>query len=171
MPRTDYVTSFRPRAARPILEVSGKVDAELKGLASNLVAAGVSAAGSHKDDQYQGVLREHLAAALKDNAACRLKVLEDLKDTFLKPEPTPAPASPNKPQAIDSIKPPAIDFMSCDQLWYARNEIYARNGYCFKTPRAQAAFGKGCFPPYGELQGSDKDRVSEIQMWEKRKGC
>ena len=25
---------------------------------------------------------------------------------------------------------------SCDRLWYERNKIYARNGYCFQTARA-----------------------------------
>jgi len=61
--------------------------------------------------------------------------------------------------------------MSCSELWYARNKIYARNGYCFKTPRAISVFGEGCFPPYGRLNGWEKDRVDEIQMWEARKGC
>lgn len=61
--------------------------------------------------------------------------------------------------------------MSCDELWYARNSIYARNGYCFKTARARSVFGPGCFPPYGQLRGRDRARVSEIQMWEGRYGC
>ena len=61
--------------------------------------------------------------------------------------------------------------MSCDQLWYARNAIYARNGYCFQTPRAQAVFGRGCFPPYGRLGGWEQERVQELQMWERRRGC
>jgi hypothetical protein len=61
--------------------------------------------------------------------------------------------------------------MSCQQLWYARNAIYARNGYCFTTEQAQAVFGAGCFPPYGRLGGREKDRVNEIQSWERRKGC
>jgi len=61
--------------------------------------------------------------------------------------------------------------MSCSELWYARNKIYARNGYCFKTARARAEFGPGCFPPYGELRGWEKRHVGEIQMWESRRGC
>lgn len=61
--------------------------------------------------------------------------------------------------------------MSCDDLWRARNEIYARNGYCFKTPRAVSAFGKGCFPPYGRLGGEDKARAEELQRQEKQQGC
>jgi hypothetical protein len=61
--------------------------------------------------------------------------------------------------------------MSCDELWQARNEIYARRGYCFKTERARAVFGPGCFPPYGELHGWEHQRVNDLQMWEHRKGC
>jgi hypothetical protein len=61
--------------------------------------------------------------------------------------------------------------MSCRQLWHARNAIYARNGYCFETARARAVFGRGCFPPYGELRGWERNRVGEIKMWERRKGC
>jgi len=72
-----------------------------------------------------------------------------------------------------AIPAPAQDLsdMSCYELWYQRNKIYARNGYCFKTARARAEFGAGCFPPYGELRGWEKRRVSEIQMWESRNGC
>lgn len=81
-----------------------------------------------------------------------------LAGMFLSTAPTPAKA-----------QDPAD--MSCDELWYARNRIYARAGYCFKTARARAEFGRGCFPPYGELHGWERRRVNEIQMWERRNGC
>ena len=61
--------------------------------------------------------------------------------------------------------------MSCDQLWYARNAIYAAKGYCFETDRAIAVFGPGCFPPYGRLSSGEKRRVAEIKKWERRRGC
>jgi hypothetical protein len=61
--------------------------------------------------------------------------------------------------------------MSCGELWYARNAIYARRGYCFNTARGRAVFGAGCFPPYGQLSGWEASRVNELQMWERRKGC
>jgi hypothetical protein len=61
--------------------------------------------------------------------------------------------------------------MSCDQLWYARNSIYSDAGYCFKTARGIAAFGRGCFPPYGQLSGGAQARVGAIQTWEGRRGC
>jgi YARHG domain len=60
---------------------------------------------------------------------------------------------------------------SCNALWHERNAIYARNGYCFETARARAVFGPGCFPPYGELSGWDKERVNELQTLERRNGC
>jgi YARHG domain len=50
--------------------------------------------------------------------------------------------------------------MSCNALLTERNSIYACNGYCFKTERARAVFGPGCFPPYGKLSG-----------WEQSRGC
>jgi len=62
-------------------------------------------------------------------------------------------------------------YLSCGELWRARNAIYARNGYCFKTPDAIAVFGEGCFPPYKRLSGWEKNRVNQLQMWERRKGC
>ena len=61
--------------------------------------------------------------------------------------------------------------MSCDQLWYERNAIYAAKGYCFKTARARQVFGPGCVPPYGNLDANERDRVSAIQQWERSKGC
>jgi hypothetical protein len=61
--------------------------------------------------------------------------------------------------------------MSCEDLWYARNAIYADKGYCFETQRAIRVFGEACFPPYGRLSPSERREVNEIQMWERRKGC
>ncbi len=65
----------------------------------------------------------------------------------------------------------AQGFMSCDQLWYTRNQIYAQSGYCFKQARSIATFGPGCFPPYGRLSPWEERRIAEILMWERRKGC
>ena len=61
--------------------------------------------------------------------------------------------------------------LSCEQLWYERNAIYARHGYCFEKPRAIATFGRGCKPPYGELPSNLSRVVRDIQGWEKRRGC
>jgi hypothetical protein len=60
---------------------------------------------------------------------------------------------------------------SCGQLWYARNSIYAAAGQCFKTPQAIGAFGKRCYPPYGELTAGQQARVDAIKAQERRQGC
>lgn len=64
-----------------------------------------------------------------------------------------------------------LRYMSCGQLWYARNAIYARRGYCFQSARARAVFGARCYPPYGKLRAWESRRVSRIRRWERRKGC
>ena len=61
--------------------------------------------------------------------------------------------------------------MNCDELWYARNSIYADNGYCFQTARAIRTFGTNCFSPWGELSRSEQQEVDLIRSWERRKGC
>lgn len=63
------------------------------------------------------------------------------------------------------------DRMSCDELWYERNAIYAAKGYCFKTDRARSVFGRGCFPPFGKLTRSETHRVNLIEQWERYYGC
>ena len=61
--------------------------------------------------------------------------------------------------------------MSCEDLWLARNQIYADNGYCFQSQRARAIFGPGCIPPYGKLAPEEAREVSILQSWERRRGC
>jgi len=62
-------------------------------------------------------------------------------------------------------------YMDCDELWYARNAIYADNGYCFQTAKAIRVFGSDCFPPWGDLSRSEQREVDLIRSWERRKGC
>lgn len=66
---------------------------------------------------------------------------------------------------------PALAQGACESLWHQRNSIYARNGYCFRTPRARAVFGPGCFPPYGELSRSERRQVNQLQAEEDELGC
>lgn len=61
--------------------------------------------------------------------------------------------------------------MSCGELWYARNAIFAAKGYCFKSARGRKAFGPGCFPPYGDLNARERRTVDTIKQWERRRGC
>lgn len=60
---------------------------------------------------------------------------------------------------------------ACENLWYQRNSIYAARGYCFRTARAQAVFGPGCYPPYGRLSPGEQSQVAGIQRQEGQLGC
>lgn len=73
--------------------------------------------------------------------------------------------APTPAQAQDASQ------MSCSQLWYARNKIYADHGFCFKSDRAIRVFGAGCFAPYGRMSAAWKERVDDLQYWESRRGC
>ena len=50
-------------------------------------------------------------------------------------------------------------------------EVSKRTTFVRVTAQANDVFGTGCFPPYGQLSGSESNRVNQLQMWERRKGC
>ena len=61
--------------------------------------------------------------------------------------------------------------MVCEDLWRERNTIFAIKGYCFKSERARAAFGEGCFQPFGKLSADERARVNAIRQQEAANGC
>ncbi len=70
---------------------------------------------------------------------------------------------------------PALAAFPCDELWGERNAIYAEAGYCFKTQRAIAAFGRAdCrFSDIRDvpLLARDRAKIAEIVADERRSGC
>jgi hypothetical protein len=61
---------------------------------------------------------------------------------------------------------------SCYDLWYARNQIYSENGYCFKTQLGRDTFGNaGCFTNNPKLSKYEARDVKEIKREEKKRGC
>ena len=70
-----------------------------------------------------------------------------------------------------SVEAQSLGEMSCDDLWFARNQIYAQNGHCFKTRRGRSVFGRNCFPPYGQLNSGEQRRIARIQQQERRMAC
>lgn len=62
--------------------------------------------------------------------------------------------------------------LGCEDLWVARNEIFHRNGYCFKTKRGQAFFSNsGCWTSNPSLSSIEQRNVASIQKWERNYGC
>jgi hypothetical protein len=74
-------------------------------------------------------------------------------------------------QSITPAAAQSYRWMSCSELWWARNSIYADNGYCFESARARRAFPDSCFPPWGRLSRAERQEVEDIQYWERRRGC
>jgi hypothetical protein len=65
--------------------------------------------------------------------------------------------------------------MSCGDLWYQRNAIYARNGFCFKTERAISVFGNANCRFYNEgdvpMSSYERQQIQIIVSVERQKGC
>lgn len=78
-------------------EVQGEIEAKLRGLASRLADLGVSGSGQVASQNYRNVLQEDLAATLRDNAACKLRVFETLHGTLAGLETRPASTTAARP--------------------------------------------------------------------------
>jgi YARHG domain len=107
-------------------------------------------------------------------------VAQPVQPEYVTPEPrvvAPQPRRVPPPEnEYEEPAPRAVNRMprrgsSCDDLWVQRNQIFARKGYCFKSSRARAAFGRGCFSPYGRLSWKEKRRVASIKRRERNMGC
>lgn len=69
------------------------------------------------------------------------------------------------------ISPTELEQLDCYGLWHARNEIYARNGFKFKTTKAQAEFGTGGYTSNPELNSYEQKNIGLIQQYEASGGC
>lgn len=68
--------------------------------------------------------------------------------------------------------------LDCNDLWYARNQLFAHYGHCFTSARGKAAFHNHpteypnvCKPPYGRLPANAAADVAAIKQVEGAKGC
>lgn len=61
---------------------------------------------------------------------------------------------------------------SCYDLWYERNAIYDRNGYCFSTQLGQETFDNSdCYTDDAQLSRGEQRRVNQLKAQERRRGC
>ena len=60
----------------------------------------------------------------------------------------------------------------CDELWFTRNLVFARAGYCFGSPLGQAVFGTAnCVTKSPELAPDGKTLVERIRALESQEQC
>ena len=76
-------------------EVSGNIDAQLKGLAAKLAGVGVNGTASLNNESFQGPLREDLARYVQDNNKCKLEVFNRLQEKLILQQRS-EPDKPNK---------------------------------------------------------------------------
>jgi hypothetical protein len=67
---------------------------------------------------------------------------------------------------------PLAAAQNCWDLWYERNAIFDRNGYCFSTRLGQETFDNAdCWTRTPNLSQGEQRRVAEIKRQEQRLGC
>ncbi len=77
------------------------------------------------------------------------------------------PNSSQKPLSRARVEP-----LGCHKLWLARNEIYYRKGYCFKSEKGIRVFNNAnCTSPFVRLTSLESRNKRTIRTWEIRKRC
>lgn len=65
--------------------------------------------------------------------------------------------------------------LSCQNLWYVRNNIYNEAGLCFRSATAQQMFDNSDCTTYDAaslpLNGNEQQNIARIRKVEKDKGC
>jgi hypothetical protein len=64
---------------------------------------------------------------------------------------------------------------TCEDLWWRRNEIWHRYGYCFTSTKGQQKFGKDCFRDLtaarAAMSSADLAEVDTLAAREQQMGC
>ena len=82
----------------------------------------------------------------------------------------PPPVFPDSSQRF--ISEADVKDLDCQRLFIARNEIYARNGYCFRSPEAKALFKGICRSEQTDiLSDLEFKNTRMIHTFEVKKGC
>jgi hypothetical protein len=77
------------------VELSGQAKTEVSRLVRSLADIGIQGAVKYREEEYQGLLQEHLKEALKTSTDCKLTVWKDLRIVLDIPE-IPEPPAPGK---------------------------------------------------------------------------
>jgi hypothetical protein len=74
--------------------------------------------------------------------------------------------------ALVLLGPSAAATETCDDLWFTRNALIDRAGYCFGSPLGQSLFDNaGCLGKSVTLAPDAKEKVARIQAREALIGC
>ena len=85
--------SVTPSGRSNNVQVTGEVKAELSGLAKKFAGLGISGTGALITNEYEGVLQQELATALRDVRTCKMEIFNTLQKKLI-PD-TPPTRNPN----------------------------------------------------------------------------
>jgi hypothetical protein len=72
--------------------------------------------------------------------------------------------------ALLSVQPALAE--SCYDLWYERNAIYDRNGFCFSSDLGQQTFDNSdCWTKHAKFSRSEQRQIDAIKEEEESRGC
>jgi uncharacterized caspase-like protein len=170
-----YLTAFPSGVFSPLAKI--KI-AELKKASKNTVVAAATVESSSENGRSLGKEEEQ----------------DRLTSSRLKGQPgsLPNPVPTNRPVAGGdgketttlayravfpnsskvSLKRAEVEKLSCHKLWLARNEIFYRNGYCFKSEKGIRYFdNSNCVSSVVKLSSLELRNKRTIRTWEIRKRC
>ena len=91
------------------VDLTGSAQAKLTGVISKVVDLGVDGAAKYQSDTYKGVLRQELAAAIKNGNDCRLSVFNTLVPKLLTNLPAQQSFSTPPSQPLTEVEIHAVD--------------------------------------------------------------
>ncbi len=70
------------------------------------------------------------------------------------------------------VASPALAFDACDDLWFTRNLVFDRAGYCFGSPLGRAVFDNGdCRTNAPVLSTADQEIIAAVKTAEREFAC
>jgi hypothetical protein len=75
----DICGGLEDHGEKTSMQLSGELNAEIKGLLKKLAGLGISGTAAFENEAYQGVLQKDLASLLKDKIECRKMVIMEFK--------------------------------------------------------------------------------------------
>jgi hypothetical protein len=180
LPETSETAKEPPpvRMVKPPEEMLQRQSASENAESSTMVAAiDAPPAGTQSPDQDLVVQRRRRSAFAAIAFVFLIGVGYALYDKYSKP--TPLVTTPTVPAAQCSA-PTDPATLDCEQLWLARNQIYACHGYHFSTSKAREHFTNQ--PWYhassednqaivNALSNADKAAIDRIKSYESQKHC
>jgi len=133
------------------------------------------------DDQQDGMANEDATGEPIDPASPEADGMGEPADGMTGDTQTGEAAAPEDAGPADMISDSSerslsradVEMLDCDELWIARNEIFDRNGYCFRSARGQDYFDNSdCTSDSQDILSSlEWENVRLIQSVERDKQC